>query len=48
MNDFAKLILNFNLNLFDRWDGYILNWLNPTQKLPNHPLIIENWDVFEK
>ena len=24
--DFAKLILNFNFNLVERWDGYILIW----------------------
>ena len=27
---FAKLIFNFNFNLVERWDGYILNF-------PSHP-----------
>ena len=27
---FAKLIFNFNFNLVERWDGYILIW-------PSHP-----------
>ena len=43
MNDFAKLILNFNFNLVERWDGYILIWSShpPTQP-PNHPIKYDN------
>ena len=38
---FAKLILNFNFNLVERWDGYILNW-------SSHPPIRESTAMTSK
>ena len=35
---FAKLIFNFNFNLVERWDGYIIIWSShpPTQPPIRH------------
>ena len=35
----AKLILNFNFNLVERWDGYILNY---SSHPATHPILYEN------
>ena len=45
-HDFAKVSLNFNFNLIESWDSFILNYFTPLNYPTTHPKIMMRFNFF--